>query len=331
MSMSYRSSSTLTKARRLMATLELLRARARTTAELAAHFGVPRRTVQRDLQVLREAGEAIDEVSRGRYAMPASPSSLNPVEALAVHAATRLLHHHAPARNPHYVSALTKLATMLPEPARSVALESAEELYARPSDDRALELAARAWFEGRVLAFEYRAQGGSGRWRKNELAVYFIEVSRNNLAPYAIGYERSYHKRVLTFKLSRMRHARLLDESYTIPDDFDPRAYLSGAWGIMGASGGPVITVQLRFAPEAANRVREGGYPNLRVTAELPDGGLEVSVQAGTDGRGFPREILPWVQSWGPRVEVIAPEALRQRWLMEAQQVAAEALNDAHP
>jgi predicted DNA-binding transcriptional regulator YafY len=86
----------------------------------------------------------------------------------------------------------------------------------------------------------------------------------------------------------------------------------------------------LRFAPEAANRIREGGYPNLRIDTELPKGGLEVSVQAGTDSDGFPREILPWVQSWGPRVEVIAPEALRRRWLEEARQVAAKETDDAH-
>jgi predicted DNA-binding transcriptional regulator YafY len=114
-----------------MATLELLQSKPRTTAELAAHFGVPQRTVQRDLQALREAGKPIEEISSRHYALPASPTRLNPVEALAVHAATRLLHHHAPARNPHYVSALTKLAAMLPEPARSIALESTEELSQR--------------------------------------------------------------------------------------------------------------------------------------------------------------------------------------------------------
>jgi predicted DNA-binding transcriptional regulator YafY len=305
---------TTRKAYRLLKVLELLQSKPRTTRELARH-----------LQTQREAGEPITVLARGRYAMPTPATSLNPVEALAVHAATRLLHHHAPARNRHYVSALEKLAALLPEPARTVALASTEELYQRPSDDRALELAARAWFESRVLAFEYRSPGGSGRWRKNELEVYFIEISRDNLAPYAIGYERSFHRRVLTFKLSRMRHARLLDDCYTIPPDFDPRAYLSGAWGIIGASGGPLVTVHLRFSPEAANRIREGGYPNLNIEAELSDGGLEVIVQVGTDSDGFPREILPWVQSWGPRIEVIAPEALRQRWLEEAMQVAAQA------
>lgn len=321
----------MVKTQRLLRLLELLQLKAHTTAQLAERLNVPVRTVQRDLQTLHAMGETIEQPRRGLYQMPVSRAALNSVEALAVHAATRLLHHHAPTRNQHYVSALEKLAGLLPEPARNIALTSAEELHERPGDDRALELTARAWFEGRVLAFEYRAQSGSGRWHKNELEVYFIEISRDNLAPYAIGLERSYHRLVLTFKLSRMRNTRLLDESYTIPADFDPRVYLSGAWGIMGASGGPIITVRLRFAHEAANRIREGGYPNLRIAAELPDGGLEVAVQVGTDNQGFPREILPWVQSWGPRVEVLEPEALRRRWLDEAQQVAARAADDAHP
>jgi hypothetical protein len=46
------------------------------------------------------------------------------------------------------------------------------------------------------------------------------------------------------------------------------------AWGVMGTSGGPTVTVRLRFAPEAAYRLREGGYPNLTIDAEEPDGSV---------------------------------------------------------
>lgn len=57
-----------------------------------------------------------------------------------------------------------------------------------------------------------------------------------------------------------------------------------------------------------------------RTTAEREAGGREVAVRAGSDDRGFPREILPWVQSWGPRVEVLAERgeedaaALLRKW-----------------
>lgn len=61
---------TTRKAYRLLRILELLQSKPRTTRELARHFGVPARTVQRDLQTLREAGEPITALARGRYAMP---------------------------------------------------------------------------------------------------------------------------------------------------------------------------------------------------------------------------------------------------------------------
>jgi hypothetical protein len=121
-----------------------------------------------------------------------------------------------------------------------------------------------------------------------ELEVYFVEVGRDNVVPYAIGYERRFHKQVLTWKLSRMHNTRLLTGGYTVPESFDPRHYLSNAWGVMGTSGNTVVTVRLRFAPEAAYRVREGGYPNLTIDAEEPAGSLTVSVQAGADDRAFP-------------------------------------------
>ena len=211
---------------------------------------------------------------------------------------------------------------MLPEPARGVALSSVEALDERPPDDRALELAAQAWFEGRVLAFEYLSPSGSGKWRAKALEIYMIEINRANLAPYAIGFERSFHKRILTWKLSRMRNTRLLGDTYIIPEDFEPRDYLETAWGVIGTSGGETVAVKLRFAPEAAHRLREGGYPNMSIERELADGALEVSIQAGTNDEGFPLELLPWVQSWGPRVEVLEPPNLRKRWLGEARRVA---------
>ncbi|WP_298630732.1 WYL domain-containing protein, partial [uncultured Thermus sp.] len=40
---------------------------------------------------------------------------------------------------------------------------------------------------------------------------------------------------------------------------------------------------------------------------------------------GVPWEVLSWIQSFGPRVEVLAPESLRRLWLEEARQVWAKA------
>lgn len=100
------------------------------------------------------------------------------------------------------------------------------------------------------------------------------------------------------------------ERAYTIPPDFDPRAYLSNAWGVVGGSGGEPVRVRLRFKKETAYCLREGG--------------LEARLTLGTDNYRFPRELLSWVQSWGPRIEVLEPASLRQRWLLEARQVLEE-------
>lgn len=307
----------ISKARRLAELPSLLALRPRTTRDLAARFGVPPRTVQRDLETLRESGQGIEETKRGHYFIPSGSIQLNAFEALAVHAAARLLYHHSPTRSHHYQSALEKLAKLLPEPAQTLAFQSAEELKQRRTDDRALELVARAWFERKMLGFEYRSAKGSGQWRKKELEVYFVEVSRENLAPYAIGYERAYHRKIMTWKLSRMRHTHLLADSYTIPETFNPKAYLSSAWGVIGTSGGPVADVKLRFLPEAAERVLEGDFPNIVKQEKMQDGSLELTLLAGTDDTGFPLEILSWVHSWGHKVEVLSPENLRLKWKSE--------------
>jgi predicted DNA-binding transcriptional regulator YafY len=185
--------SSISKARRLAELPTLLSVRARTTAELAERFGVPQRTIRRDLETLRDSGQGIEEIKRGLYLIPSNSVQLNALEALAVHAAARLLYHHSPTRSYHYQSALEKLAKLLPEPAQRLAFQSAEELRQRKSDDRSLELVAQAWFEQKV---EYRSAKGSGQWRRKELEVYFVEVNRDNLAPYAIGFERSFHKKL---------------------------------------------------------------------------------------------------------------------------------------
>ncbi|WP_117237793.1 helix-turn-helix transcriptional regulator [Thermus sediminis] len=305
------------KSARLLVLADALRLRPMRVGELAKRFGISERTVERDLKALEALGHPLERVGRGIYRIPDRPPPLHPIEALALFAAGRLLYHQAPTRQ--YRLALDKLARALPEPLRSLLLRSTEGLKERQGESRTLEMVARALLERRVLAFEYRS-GGSRNWRPKELLVYFLEANRTNLGLYAIGYERGFHRAVVTFKLSRMRHARLLDETYKIPEDFDPSAYLNRAWGVVGVRE-KGVEVRLRFAPEASWRVLEGDYPGLEVEGELPDGSLLARLEAAPFKDGVPYEVLAWIQSFGPRVEVLSPPELRGLWLEEARRL----------
>jgi predicted DNA-binding transcriptional regulator YafY len=204
---------TLNKANRLKEIEKLLALKAYRVAELAERFGVTRRTIERDLWDLREVAELVED--DGSYRLPSRGSALNEVEALAVHSATRLLVHTG-VGEPHYRSALRKLAAQLPEPARS-ALASSVDRLPTSRHDRTLDLVAQAWFNRRVLRCEYRAARGSQHY-PHEYEILYYELNRRNLQPYVVARERLYFEGVGVFRLSRMRNVRLLDDVHDLAE-----------------------------------------------------------------------------------------------------------------
>ena len=307
-----RQAKTWDKARRLSRLRDDLQARPWTTAELARRYDVGQRSIQRDIDALGRMGP--DSVNRrgNAYSISRHGTLLRPVEALAAYTAVRLAHHHAPALNSHYREALQRISMMLPEHIRYTLNASVNDTGATPFAERHMERVAAAWMDSRVLSFDYRKPNGDTE-TGNELCVYFIEISRTNLAPYVIGLERRRRGQVRTFKLSRMHNLALHPDSYEPDPDFDPRAFLSDAWGVIG--GGATVTVTVRFAPEAAYRVLEGGFPNATLIRR--DGAVEMEFRAGIDATGTPRELMPFLLGWGPRAEVLSPPAVREAWLQE--------------
>ncbi len=309
---------TTAKAARLATLTEKLALRPHGVAELAAEFGVTRRTIERDLIDLRAMGHALHEQGH-RYALPDRASALNEVEALAVHSAVRLATHTGVGER-HYRRALEKLVRQLPGPARRPLTRAVEALEPAP-DDRILDLTAQAWFQGRVLRCRYRsARSGRARWV--ELEIRFYELNRRNLEPYVVAYERTRDREVRIFKLARMERARLLTDRYEIPDDFDPLEHLRGAWGIVI---GEPVTVRIRAAAEVAFwfRERRSQGPDLRIVEEEPDGALQIDVHGHLDTDGDPHELLSFLLGWGPLVEVLDPPEVRTRVASELRAAAA--------
>ena len=284
------------------------------------------RSVQRDLRLLEELEDGF-MVLGGRprkQVIHSGRQHLHPVETLALHAAARLVYHRSAGHSRHHQRALAQLARWLPERVRPVVERSVADAgqKRRSREDLVLEHAADAWLNGHPLLFEYRAVGGSGQLRSNELEIYLIEVHPVNLDLYAVGRETSFHNKTRTFKLARMRGVTVLrDRSYDIPDSFKPLDFFHDAWGVVGSGAGEGLSVTLRFAPEVTYRIDEGGFPNMSQPLRLDDGSVEVTVRAGVDATGLPRELLPFILGFGPRVEVLGPPEVRAHWLKEAREV----------
>jgi predicted DNA-binding transcriptional regulator YafY len=145
------------------------------------------------------------------------------------------------------------------------------------------------------------------------LSPDFIEPSAVGYATHVIGYS-SYWNDIRTFKLERVRRAELTEDTFDVPEDFDPLKLLGTAWGIM--FGDAVVEVRLRFSPEVTRRVRESRWHEGEEVEDLDNGGCLYMVRVA-----HPLEMKWWIRSWGPNVEVLAPEALRREMAEEARRV----------
>lgn len=328
------------KCRRLFQIAALLREKQATVRDLAFHLyptasvggegwsGIER-AIQRDLDDL-ECLEPDFERLRGRpprYRIHTHRTQLHPVQTLVLHAAARLTYHRASGLKTHHAAALRTLTEWLPphlHPVMARSLQDLGERRTRSREDLNLEYAATAWLGAHPLRFEYQKPGGSGAWRTNVIHPYLIEAHPQNLDLYVIGLETTFHHDVRTFKLSRMRALQILHaERYTIPDSFDPQAFFHAAWGVVGAPHAAPETIRLRFHSGAAYRILEGGYAHVSEPVRNQDGSVEVTVSAPVDSSGLPREVLPWIYSFGPRVEVLGPAHLRAHWRDELREAAA--------
>lgn len=288
--------------------LLLLKSSGLRASDLARALNVNRRTIYRDLDFLAEQGvplwqdEGLFGINRTRYQ---TTVRLTYHESVALVLAGLLLARTFDERNPHVIAALRRLAVTLPEPLTAHLERAAQRTQANPTNPRhtaILEAIAEGWGTGRKVLITYVPPAGD-TIRERVIAPYTLEPTDAGI--YVIGHDDASGG-IRTFKLERLQTARVLPEPYTIPADFDPEAHLAHSWRIM--TGDEPSAVILRFTPDAAPYIRERCWHPSQHLEPTPNGGLCMRLTIAE-----PREMLPWIRSWGAQVEVIEPAWLRER------------------
>lgn len=288
-------------------------------ADLSRQFKVNRRTVYRDLGFLAEQGVPLWQeggifgIMRTRYQ---STIRLTYHESVALVLAGLLLARTFDERNPHVIAALRRLAVTLPEPFTAQLERAALRTQSHQSNDRhtaVLEAIAEGWGTAHKVQIDYCSPKGK-TLRQRVIAPYALEPTDAGI--YVIGYDEATSE-IRTFKLERLQAARVLTETYTIPDDFDSVMYLKNSWKIM--TGDQPAEVILRFTPDSAPYVRERTWHPSQVIEDFQNGGLTLRLCIAE-----PREMLPWIRSWGAQVEVIGPDWLRERVAEELRGAAEQ-------
>jgi predicted DNA-binding transcriptional regulator YafY len=280
-----------------------------TTAELAEAFEVDVRTAQRYIRQLRE-DVGLDIVSvNGRYRLGEGTKlpalQLDRDQATALLIAVRLLQQLYPDRDPALVGAMARLATALKVPTVTELLgRFIEMLERRPEDSIALQLrrAVVEAFTGQ-LKLEIAYTDARGHSSQRVVHPYFLEPRPESRTLYVFAHDEASGA-VRLFRLDRISHARVVRERFETPADFDVDALVSGSWGVWQAEGHDEVV--LRFAPDAAPRVRQSFWHRSARLTDLEGGGVELRLTVASEV-----EMRPWVLGWGAQVEVISPPSLR--------------------
>ena len=301
---------------RLLKLIALLQAgREHNIESIARECNVHRRTVFRDLDVLREAGIPLQyDGQQQRYRVAESfylpPTSFTPEEALSLivlchemGAASRLP-FFGPAR-----TAVLKLESLLPTRLREQLREVSDAISINlgphsPLDNReaTYQRLLEAVGERRAVRIRY---GSLAEQQEIVTLLYPYRLLFSRRSWYVIG-RSSLHRAVRTFNVGRVLSLELLSDRYQVPNSFSLERYLGNAWHLIPESGADQEVV-IRFARRVAKNVAEvRWHPTQRVSFRS-DGSLDFCVTVS----GL-EEISWWVLGYGDQAEVFQPPALRR-------------------
>jgi predicted DNA-binding transcriptional regulator YafY len=292
-----------------------------TTQELSRLCGVCVRTIQRDLLDLQTDLNVPITQNGNRYGILGSytlpPIFFSLYEAMALFLTARLALRQTDENNPHMQHALAKISAVLPSAlAESLksGIQAITEKKTNPDFIKTFESVAIAWITQRQMKIHYLSLG-SDQTKEWLLEPYFVEMTGVGYSTYVIGHAiREGKEGIITFKLDRIRTAEVLDTNFETPKNFDISRLLSYSWGIIW---GDEAQIKLKFSAKVSRRVKESMWHLSQVIDDLPDGGCFMTLRVGSA-----LEITPWIRSWGPDVEVLEPEELRNEFSKYALMLA---------
>jgi proteasome accessory factor C len=201
-------------------------------------------------------------------------------------------------------AALLDAVTMKPEPYPFV-----WRTGTRPPPRETLAAVHGALVHRKALRFGYR---GSGDAEARVREVEPLSLVADDGAFLLHAWEDAVEGTRL-FKLQRMQQVAVLPRRARR----DAAAVADRDWEA-GLYDGPSLGVVLRFSARRAKQAREYHFGARQAEQELPGGGVEISFEAaGVE------PLVSRVLSWGSDVEVVLPEALRQRVGEEVRAMAA--------
>jgi len=298
------------------------------TLTLAQDLEVSRRTVERDIEYMRDRlGAPILYCHRNRgYYYKNNDFQLLPLrltkgELVAIFLGQKLLSQCAgtPLEASIY-SAFEKIISSMPE-GISIDLTALDHVISfgveplRDNEQKIAEIYHRL-----AIAIE------------NKITVWikYYGATRNKISErYVDPYHLRYHqgawyliaychlrRDLRIFALDRIQKISETNQTFTMLPDFSLEDYLCSALGI--ELGGKPQEVIIKFDPHQARWIRERCWHHTQKLEVQSDGSLILKMTVSGLG-----EVKRWIMGFGSHAEVIRPESLRQEIAEEAKKLAS--------
>jgi predicted DNA-binding transcriptional regulator YafY len=158
-----------------------------------------------------------------------------------------------------------------------------------------------ALIQGKQLAGTYASPYDS---KSKRLTLHPYRLCLVQQAWYLIA-RPEHSEQARTYRVTRFKSLRSLDNPAAVPQDFDLRLYFGNAWGVY--RGNQAYDIEIHFSPEATDVVTETTWHATQKVQRHSDGGVTLSFTV--DGLN---EIVHWVLGWSGRATVIKPPELRE-------------------
>ncbi|OGU11533.1 MAG: transcriptional regulator [Geobacteraceae bacterium GWC2_58_44] len=286
-----------------------------SVTELAEETGVGRRTIQRDLNAIHEAGYPLtsdwqDGVKLYRFLtrfkdVPPISFTLQELMTLSLLRSQLDLLNGTPFLE-EMQSVFRKVNSVLP-PRLAAHMERIAQVshpllqgkrdYSKSS--ASLQLIRHALLYQQSITISYRPVG-RGEPARYRVDPYTLLFQKGGI--YLLGFAQE-RQALRTFAVERISTVEPGKERFEIPEGFHAGQALQEAFGIVAE---PPMEVQIRFSPGIAHAIRDRVWHASQQIREEADGAVLLSFRAG--GR---MEILSWLLSYGAHAELLAPEQLR--------------------
>ena len=285
-------------------------------ADLTRRFGVRQRTIERDINLLKEAGLRITYDRKKHHYRIVGKSFLAPVEFMPDEVmALLLLASHIgddPILQKPALQAMAKIRSQLPADEWMEVEPLEKHVSVRPVVGEApgsdgdvymkIETAIRSRCELDCVYEAAHSRQGENR-RRFILRPYHLLFS--NRAWYVIGH-CSDRRALRTLKLVRFEAIKMTDRKFRIPSDFSVAQYLGKCWRLI--PGKPRANVCLHIAKEFAPGICETQWHGSQQVELQSDGSAILNFTVD----GFD-EIIWWILSLGPQCRVLHPPELAMK------------------